>query len=170
MAYDEEGKVFKYCKLLRKTDEAVKGLFDNLVVVTEEGDAHRVPCLWATHEKLATFVDQSNPTSELDLNGKKKIVEDRIKLPIIGVYSNDIMMSGSQPLIMYTANIWTLFQEDMNQILEQVLLKFDNKKNCKLIGIARNYSYGDSDYSLKVLKSSFSLTVEGLGVPVETHE
>jgi hypothetical protein len=167
-----EDRVFKYAKLLRKTDEGVKALFSDLVVVTEEGDAHKVPCLWATHEKLAAFVEQSNPTSELDLNGKRKIVKDSIKLPVIGVYSNDITMSGSQPLVAYHVNIWTLFQEDMNQILEQIILKFDNKKNCKLVGISRNYNEDNSgeEFSVRVLKSSLGLTVEGIGVPVETHE
>src|SRR4051812_36805325 len=113
-------EAFKYSKLLRKTDEGVKALFDNLVVINEEGETHKVPCLWATNDKIAAFVEQSNPTSELDLNGKKKIIKDRIKLPVIGVYSSDIVMSGSQPIVTYHANVWSMFQEDMNQLFEQI--------------------------------------------------
>jgi len=166
--FHEEGKVYKYCKLLRKTDEAVKSLFSDLVVVNEEGDAHKVPCIWADYEKTRAYLEQGS--NELNLDGTLKIT-DKIKarLPLISVYSTDITMPASLPVVGYTVNIKTLFQEDMNQILEQIILKFDNKKNCKLAGVARNYSDGEVS-QLRVLQSTFGITVEGIGVPVETHE
>ena len=169
---NHDTKVHNYTKKLTRTDRAVKDLFNDLVVVNEEGTAHKVPCLWATHEKLIAFVDQSNPTSELDLDGKRKIIRDKIALPVIGVYAGNISMSGSQPLVRYLVSVFTLFQEDMNQIIEQIITKFDNKRNCKLIEIARNYNADDvlEPTSIRVLKSQAVITVEGIGVPVETHE
>ena len=164
---DGMGMVYKYSKKLRTTDEAVKALFNELVIIDEKGYTHLVPCLWANDEKIQCLIGE-NISSE---DGTQKLKTDIIKLPIIGVFSTDIYMVESTPVVSYMVSVYALFQEDMNQILEQIVLKFDNKKNCRLHTIARNYDGTDARApSLKILKSIFNITVEGIGVPVETHE
>ena len=167
---DHEGnRVYRYTKKLRKTDEGVVSLFKDIVVIDEQGAVHSVPCVWSNADKLQQTVLQENTSSELNLDGTPKLRVDRVRLPMIGVYSNEIFMEGSTPTVAYCVTVWSLFQEDMNQILEQIILKFDNKKNCKLKSITRNHTAEDT-LTIKVLQSMLTLTVEGIGVPVETHE
>ncbi len=165
-------KVFKYSKKLRNLDEGVLKLFKDIVVIGDEGELHEVPAIWATEEKATTNLFQENLGCEIDFKGTlqpSKLVLDRIKLPMISVCRSDIAMVGSEPHVKYKAVAYSFFREDMNQILEQVLLKFDNKKNCKLHSISNNEDNKEV-MQLRVVKSLFDLVVEGIDGPVETHE
>lgn len=71
----------------------------------------------------------------------------------------------------YQLTIWTLYIEDMNQILEQILLKFSPiayirvqgvqwETIVKLESIANNIDMEPGDQSLRVIKFQFNMTVE----------
>lgn len=73
--------------------------------------------------------------------------------------------------ISYTLYAWTLYQEDMNQILEQILLKFSQTAYIKITGvpyevivkldsIANNLDYEPGDQAIRVLKYQFNMTTE----------
>ena len=73
--------------------------------------------------------------------------------------------------ISYTLYAWTLYLEDMNQILEQILLKFSQTAYItvtgvpyevivKLDSIANNLDYEPGDQAIRVIKYQFQLTTE----------
>lgn len=73
--------------------------------------------------------------------------------------------------ISYTLHVWTLYQEDMNQILEQILLKFSQTAYIKVTGvpyeiivkldsIANNLEYESGDQAIRVVKYQFVMTTE----------
>lgn len=149
----------KYSKI-RKTDEQVLNLFKEIEVVDDNGNSHKVPCIWADTARAAAYVCQAIKEEDNQT--------DKIRLPVISIYGDNISMNGSEPVIHYKVRASCLFQEDMNQIIEQILLKFDNTKNCKLAKIDLNKSPG-KDSTIRVIHSDLEIYVEGIGVPVETH-
>ena len=73
--------------------------------------------------------------------------------------------------ISYTLYAWTLYLEDMNQILEQILLKFSQTAYItvtgvpyevivKLDSIANNLDYEPGDQAIRVIKYQFQMTTE----------
>jgi hypothetical protein len=73
--------------------------------------------------------------------------------------------------ISYSLYAWTMYVEDMNQILEQIILKFSPvayikvrgvkwEVQVKLDSIANNLEYEPGDQSIRVVKFMFNLTAE----------
>ena len=73
--------------------------------------------------------------------------------------------------ITYTLYVLTMYQEDMNQILEQIILKFSQTAYIKVIGvpyevivkldsIANNQDYEPGDQAIRVIKYQFNMTAE----------
>jgi len=73
--------------------------------------------------------------------------------------------------ISYTLYAWTMYMEDMNQILEQILLKFSQTAYItvtgvpyeiivKLDSIANNLEYEPGDQAIRVIKYQFQMTTE----------
>ena len=73
--------------------------------------------------------------------------------------------------ISYTLTAWTLYVEDMNQILEQIITKFSQTAYIRISGvpyevivklnsIANNGDYEPGDQAVRVIKYEFNLTAE----------
>jgi hypothetical protein len=140
----------------RKTDEAVVSIFSNIDVINSDGKSFRVPCIWATEEKAISYVFR-------DI--KQEVA--KIYLPLISIIRQDINFVCGEPVLNYVATAYTLYEDDMNMILSQVVSKFDNKANCKLHQISNNLGKAIPN-GTRVCKYDFALTVEGVGVPVFT--
>lgn len=159
--------IYRYSRGIRGCDEAMRDMFSNLVVLDEQAVAHPVPIIWATQERAVAAVLQENVRKDTSL------VVDRLKLPMMSIYSNNFNPNYSRfthhratnwfrdsdgkpslhtkekyerdtvfgyargiPLdIDYLLTIWTYFIEDMNQILEQILLKFSTLAILKIQGV-----------------------------------
>ena len=133
-----------YKSKIHYTNKAVKDLFEDIQVVDEAGKAHKVPLIWANNEKVMTIItDMKN-----------------FKPPVMSILDTDIRLQDGQPVIAYELNCYTTYEEEMNQIIEQIILMFDNKGNCKLTHTARTESV--------LNRWLFHLEVEGIGVPVRT--
>jgi hypothetical protein len=135
-------EIYKCVKKIDQTNKDVLDIFAKLVVIDEEGESIIVPAIWANLEKA------------------------KAQLPVIGIFSTHLSLDDATPVIFYTGNILTLYEEDMNQIIEQIISKFDNKKNCKLLDIHRVET---RDGDKKFNHWSFCISVIGIGVPVETQ-
>lgn len=197
--------VYRYAKSIRGTDEAVRDLFRNIVVLDEAGKAFPVPIIWATQEKAVAFILQENTRKD------ESLVVDRIRLPMLAIhasgynfaqdryiyhkavdylrnhkdnwrpgfttserYERDTVFGVSRgiPLdIEYTLIAWTLYEEDMNQILTQVVTKFSPMAyirvrgisweiGVKLNSIANNVDLEPGDKKQRVFKYQFGLTAE----------
>jgi hypothetical protein len=89
-------------------------------------------------------------------------------------YERDTVFGVSRGLpvdVSYTLYIWTLYVEDMNQIVEQILLKFSPiayikvrgvqwEVGVKLDSIANNIDVEPGDQNVRVIKYQFNLTAE----------
>jgi len=195
--------VFRYAKSLRGTDEAVMGLFRNIVVIDESGKAHPIPIIWGTQERAVAFMLQENARKD------DTLVVDRIRIPMMSIsstgysfnqnrytyhaavnylrdvkgkpsfygsekYEKDTVFGVSRGIpidVSYKLGIWTLYVEDINQILEQIFLKFSPisyitvrginwEIPVKLDSIANNLNQEPGDAALRVIKYEISLTAE----------
>lgn len=108
-----EEPVFRYSKFFRRADEATMDEFRGIITLDETGKAHKVPIIWATHDRVAAYV----------LADKDK---DTLRLPVLNLFRGDLFFSD-KIYAYYHLTARTLYEEDMNQILEQVVTKFHPK-------------------------------------------
>jgi hypothetical protein len=197
--------IYRYSKALRGTDEAVMDLFRDIVVLDEDGKAHRIPIIWGSQEKAVAAIVQDNVRKD------NSLVVDRIRLPILAIHSQDYQFNQNRyvyhnaldyarglrpdgkpgrttkekydrdtifgvakgiPIdISYSLYAWTMYIEDMNQILEQIILKFSPVAYIKVRGvvweiqvkldsIANNLEIEPGNQAVRVVKFQFNLTAE----------
>lgn len=197
--------VYRYARSVRGTDEAVKDMFRDIIVIDDSGKAHNVPIIWATQEKAVAYILQENTRKD------ESLVVDRIRLPMLAIhaseynfnqdryvyhkaidylrrpdnnwkpgftvterYERDTIFGISKgiPLdIGYTLVAWTMYEEDMNQILTQIITKFSPMAyirvrgisweiGVKLTSIANNVEMEPGDKKIRVFKYQFGLTAE----------
>jgi hypothetical protein len=193
--------VYRYSKSIRGCDEAMVDLFNNVVVLDEDGKAHKVPIIWGTQERAVAWMLQDNTKKDGSL------VVDRIRLPMMAIYSSGMefdqtrytyhqaidylrdfsgkpgfhakeryekdtifgMARGMPINKTYTLMVWTMYMEDVDQILEQIVLKFSPVAYIRVRGIrwetvvtldsiANNLDYEPGDQSQRVIKYEFNLT------------
>lgn len=185
----------RYSNAIRGCDQGMLSLFKNLVVLDEDGKAHPVPIIYGSQEKAVAYVMQNNVRKD------NTLVVDRPTLPLLAIHQSDMSFNQaryiyhkaqrhpvtSQELfakntifgiargipidVGYTLYAWTLFLEDMNQILEQILLKFSPMSYINIQGIpweigvkldsmANNIDTEAGDQNVRVVKYQFNFTVE----------
>jgi len=193
--------VYRYSKSMRGCDEAMLDLFNNVVVLDEDGKAHKVPIIWGTQERAVAWMLQDNTRKDGGL------VVDRIRLPMMAIYSSGVefdqtrytyhkaldylrgpdgrpgfttkekydrdtvfgVARGLPVNKSYTLMAWTMYMEDIDQILEQVILKFSPVAYISVRGvrwetivtldsIANNVDYEPGDQNQRVIKFEFNLT------------
>ena len=222
----EREVLYRYSKSLRGCDEAMLDLFSNLVVIDEDGKAHRVPIIWGTQERAVAWILQDNTRKDGSL------VVERIRLPMLAIYSSGVdfdqtrytyhkaldymrksddgkpgfhikekrerdtvfgVARGIPVNKTYSLVAWTAYMEDMDQILEQVLLKFSPVAYISVRGvswetivnldsIANNVDYEPGDQNQRIIKFEFNLTAKSyipqpivrnksiLGTRVDLHD
>ncbi len=196
----------RYSKSKRGCDEAVKNLFEDVVVIDEQGSAHKVPIIWATQERAVAAIIQSNVRKD------DSTVIDSLRLPLMAIHDSEFAINTDRYIyheaidylrqrradgkpgltiqenrhprdtifgvsrgipadIGYTLFVWTLYKEDMNQILEQIVLKFSPIAYIKVQGvywetivklesIANNENLEPGGNNLRVIKWQFNLRAE----------
>jgi hypothetical protein len=205
MSPPNRNTVYRYAKSVRGTDEAMKKVFSDLVVIDEAGKSHNVPIIWATQEKAVAYILQENTRKD------ESLVVDRIRLPMLAIHASDYnfnqdryvyhkavdylrssdnnwkpgfwsseryerdtvfgVSKGIPVDIGYTLYAWTLYEEDMNQILTQVVTKFSPMAyirvrgisweiGVKLDSIANNVDVEPGDKAVRVFKYQFGFTAE----------
>jgi len=200
----EREVLYRYSKSIRGCDEAMLDLFSNLVVIDEDGKAHKVPIIWGTQERAVAWILQDNTRKDGSL------VVERIRLPMMAIYSSGIDFDQSRYTYhraldymrnrsdgrpgfhvkekfdrdtvfgvargipvnkTYSLMAWTSYMEDMDQILEQVLLKFSPvayitvrgvrwETTVALDSIANNVDYEPGDQNQRIIKFEFNLTAK----------
>jgi hypothetical protein len=158
-----DDKVYKYCRLLRKCDEAMMDEFKNLVVMDEKGESHPIPIVWADESKVDTVLELGSDKSE-------HLIVDKIKLPLLNMSRGDLRFPDNKIKIDYYLSASTLYQEDMNQILEQIISKFnpvlENKAGVVAVGSAVNNFKNKSDSNMiRMNKYHFHFILEAKDRP-----
>jgi hypothetical protein len=180
-------------------------LFNNVVVIDEDGKAHKVPIIWGTQEKAVAWILQDNTRKDGSL------VVERIRLPMMAIYSSsmdfdterytyhraldylrdlrpdrkpgftikekyerDTVFGISRGIPInkgYTLLIWTMFMEDIDQILEQIFLKFSPiayisvrgvhwETTVSLDSVANNVDYEPGDQNQRIIKYEINFTAK----------
>lgn len=88
--------VYRYHHSLRGTDEAIKNLFNDIVVVDDNGKAHSVPIVRATPEKAVAYILQENVRKNQNQEGLEDLVVDRIRLPIMAIHTTSYSFSQNR--------------------------------------------------------------------------
>lgn len=199
----ERNVIYRYSKSLRGCDEAMVDLFGNIVVIDEDGKAHKVPIIWGTQERAVAWILQDNTRKDGSL------VVDRIRLPMLAIYSSgmdfdqtrytyhkaldymrrldpqrrpglyakekyerDTVFGVARGIPInktYTLTAWTMYMEDIDQILEQIVLKFSPVAYIRVRGInwetivtldsiANNVDYEPGDQNQRIIKFEFNFT------------
>lgn len=199
----ERTVLYRYSKSIRGTDEALLDMFNNVVVIDEDGKAWPIPVVLGTPEKAVAAIVQDNVRKD------ETLVVDRLKLPLIAItqtsidydlerytyhkainyyrgsdnkpgitlkekYDRDTILGVAKGVpinIGYTITAWTMYREDMNQILEQIITKFSHAAYIRVTGvpweiivkldsIANNNDYEPGDQAIRVIKYEFNLTAQ----------
>ena len=199
----ERQVIYRYSKSLRGCDEAMVDLFGNIVVIDEDGKAHKVPIIWGTQERAVAWILQDNTRKDGSL------VVDRVRLPMMAIYSSGVEFDQTRytyhkaldymrrldpqgrpglytkekyerdtvfgvargiPINKtYTLTAWTMYMEDIDQIIEQIVLKFSPVAYIRVRGvnwetivtldsIANNVDYEPGDQNQRIIKFEFNLT------------
>ena len=210
--------IYRYAQGFRSIDEAVKKLFENVVVYDEQGKVFRVPIMWGSQERAVAAILQTNVRK--DNSG----VVDRVVLPFMSVYTSsyafprerfisemavdyfrgtkhldnlgrpigspagspsfthqerispyDTILGVTRGIpvdLGYTLTIWAKFWQDMNQILNQVVTKFNPLAYIRIQGVtlwestvridsvSNNLDTEPGDMNNRVFKFQISLTAE----------
>jgi hypothetical protein len=194
--------LYRYSRSIRGTDEAMLDMFNNVVVIDEDGKAWPIPVMLGPPEKAVAAIIQDNVRKD------ETLVVDRLKLPLIAISQTSIdydlerytyhkainyfLRDGKPSLTMkekyekdtvfgmargipinigYTITAWTMYREDMNQILEQILSKFSQAAYIRVKGvpwevivkldsIANNLDVEPGDQAIRIIKFEFNITVQ----------
>lgn len=187
----------RYSNALRGCDQGMRDLFKDIIVLDEDGKAHPVPIIDANHEKAIAYILSNNarkdnslvvdrptlPLIAINMSGlapdmsrytyhkadfytkSSKRTELKDKDTIFG-FTRGIPIDAS-----YTMYIWTLYIEDMNQILEQIILKFSPVAYIKVQNVpwevmvsldsfANNINYEPGDKEVRVVKYQINFTTK----------
>lgn len=198
--------MYNYPRALRGTDEAIRDLFTNIIVLDNDGKAWPVPIIWGSQERAVMEILQDN------IRKDNTLVVDRLKLPLMAIIDSGYQLDdkryiyhkatdwlrylrkddkpgwtipnegrergtvfglppGNPINISYTLTVWTLYMEDMKQIMTQIINKFSKlayirvkgvqwEIGVKLDSIASNVDLEPGDMKQRVIKYQFNLTAE----------
>lgn len=211
VASPERTVLYRYSKAIRGTDEAMLDLFNNVVVIDEDGKAWGIPVIFGPPEKAVAAIVQDNVRKD------ETLVVDRLKLPMLALSQTSIeydlqrytyhkalnyfrgpdgkpgktlrekqdrdtvlgFAKGIPINLGYTLTAWTMYREDMNQIVEQILTKFSQlayirvtgvpwEVTVKLDSIANNLSAEPGNQAIRIIKFEFNFTTQSyIPQPIE---
>ncbi len=193
--------IYRYSKALRGCDEAMQDLFNRLVVIDEDGKPWPVPILWGTQEKAVAWVLAHHAKKDNTLvvdrpplplmaihsatinfsrdryiyHKAQTFYQDTTKpLHVTELKDRDTVFGIARGIpidIGYTLYAWTYYVEDMNQIVEQILLKFSPMAYIKVQGVpweiginldatGNNTDFEPGDKNERIIKYQFDMTVQ----------
>jgi hypothetical protein len=98
---------------LRTIDETVVGFFDEIRVAKNDSHLIDVPVLWTSPARIEAKLLMA-------ADGEMKIP---VEMPLIGVSSGDITVTGGVRRAEYTAYIYSVYREVANEIASRLLEK-----------------------------------------------
>jgi len=142
----EEKPVYRYAKFFRNCDQVTMDEFKDIVFIDSDGAAHKVPVIWATDEKVENYLNIKADIDDI------KALRRVARLPLISIYRGDIFFNEKIHSY-YHLTATTIYEESMNQILEQIVVKFHPKFRNKvgeysLMSMINNYYPGGSAASV----------------------
>lgn len=151
---------------LHKNHLAAMDLFRDLEITNDKGAKFIVPLMYANEDKIKTllkvekkikppllFMYNSGITPALDMTSY-------ISTSGVDLSKGNVVPSTSKYNVNYHLHVLTLYEEDMNNIIEKVLTVFKTKEKegFRLTNIANNYTPGDNIGELTCIKWLFSFS------------
>lgn len=177
---DEDGRAWPVPAILGTPEKAVAAIVqDNvrkdetlvvdriklpMIAITQSGidyDFERY-----TYHKALNYFRKSEPDSSFNKSPPGFAIKEK--------YNKDTVFGVARGIpinISYTVTAWTMYQEDMNQIIEQILTKFSQAAYIRVTGIpweiivtidsvANNIDQEPGDGAIKVIKYEFGITAK----------
>lgn len=171
---DEDGNAYPVPIIWATQEKAVAAIIQENVRKDETNvvDRIRLPMLAISSTDFTFNQDRYTYHKALDYMPRKD--DGKPGFTIKEKYSRDTVFGMARGIpvdIGYTLIAWTMYLEDMNQILEQILTKFSPlayirvrgvswEVGVKLNSIANNLDTEPGDQALRVIKFQFNITAE----------
>jgi hypothetical protein len=169
---DEDGKAWRIPIVLGPPEKAVAAIVQDNVRKDETlvVDRLKLPMLALTQTSIDYDLDRftyHKAINRFPVNGKPGMT-------IKEKYDRDTVFGFARgiPINMgYTLTAWTMYHEDMNQIVEQILTKFSHAAYIRVTGvpwevivkldsIANNVEAEPGDQNVRVIKFEFNITAQ----------
>lgn len=177
---DEDGKAWPVPVVLGTPEKAVAAIVqDNvrkdetlvvdriklpMIAITQSGldyDLERY-----TYHKALNYFRRYEPESSFNKTPPGFAIKEKYQRDTVFGVARGIPVN-----ISYTVTAWTMYQEDMNQIIEQILTKFSQAAYIRVTGIpweiivtiesvANNVDQEPGDSAIKVIKYEFGITAK----------
>ena len=171
---DEDGKAWPIPVMLGTPEKAVAAIVQDNVRKDETlvVDRIKLPMLAITQTSIE--YDLERYTYHKALNYFNRSDDGKPGFAIKEKFHRDTVFGTARGIpinIGYTITAWTMYQEDMNQILEQILTKFSHAAYIRVTGIpweiivniesvANNVDQEPGDSAIKVIKYEFGITAK----------
>lgn len=171
---DEDGKAWPIPVILGTPEKAVAAIVQDNVRKDETlvVDRIKLPIIAITQNSID--YDLERYSYHKALNYFSRPDDGKPGFAIKEKYTRDTVFGFAKGIpvnIGYTITAWTMYQEDMNQIIEQILTKFSQVAYIRVTGIpweiivtidstANNVDQEPGDSAIKVIKYEFSITAK----------
>lgn len=171
---DEDGKAWPIPVMLGPPEKAVAAIIQDNVRKDETLVVDRLKLPLMALAQTNIEYDLNRYTYHKALNYYTNLSDGKPSLTVSEKYSKDTIfgMARGVPInIGYTLTAWTMYREDMNQILEQILTKFSQLAYIRVTGVpwetivkldslANNLNAEPGDQAIRVIKYEFNLTAQ----------
>lgn len=171
---DEDGKAWPIPVVLGTPEKAVAAIVQDNVRKDETLVVDRIKLPMLAITQTGIDYDVERYTYHKALNYFRREDDNKPGFTIKEKYQRDTVFGVAKGIpinIGYTITAWTMYQEDMNQIIEQVLTKFSQSAYIRVTGIpweiivtidsiANNVDQEPGDSAIKVIKYEFSITAK----------
>lgn len=170
---DEDGKAWPIPVMLGTPEKAVAAIVQDNVRKDETlvVDRLKLPLMAITQTSIDYDLERYTYHKAINyMRGE----DGKPGLTLKEKYERDTVLGMARGIpvnIGYTLTAWTMYREDMNQILEQILTKFSHAAYIRVTGvpfevivkldsIANNNDYEPGDQAIRIVKYEFNLTVQ----------
>ena len=170
---DEDGKAWPIPAMLGTPEKAVAAIVQDNVRKDETlvVDRIKLPMIAITQTGIDYDVERYTYHKALNYFNRS---DGKPGFTVKEKYERDTIFGVAKGIpvnISYTITAWTMYQEDMNQIIEQVLTKFSQAAYIRVTGIpweiivtidgiANNVDQEPGDSAIKVTKYEFNITAK----------
>lgn len=171
---DEDGKAWPIPVMLGPPEKAVAAIVQTNVRKDETlvVDRLKLPLLALTQTSIDYDLDRY--TYHKAINYFRRADDGKPGVTIKEKHNRDTIFGFARGVpvnIGYTVTAWTMYREDMNQILEQIVTKFSHlayirvtgvpwEVTVKLDSIANNLNNEPGDQAIRIIKFEFNMTAQ----------
>lgn len=171
---DEDGKAWPIPVILGPPEKAVAAIVQDNVRKNETLVVDRIKLPMLAITQTSIDYDLERYTYHKALNYFSRPDDGKPGFAIKEKYARDTVFGFARGIpvnIGYTITAWSMYREDMNQILEQILTKFSQAAYIRVTGIpweiivtidsvANNIDQEPGDSAIRVIKYEFSITAK----------